>query len=560
MPSPFRPSSSSSLLRSLRSSKPTLKPPTRFASSSSSSTTPSSRQLLLLPTSALTFSLALYLYIQHSSPINLDAKQLTSGKTGIPSLKKKSASLAGGLISAEELSRHTSKEQGVWVVVNGDVWDVTEFLDLHPGGSKIILSNSGKDVSKLFNPIHPPKTLQNNLAPSQLVGKLDPADAFDSGPDEEELRIAKARAAKPHVDTMVNIMDFEKVATSVLSKQALAYYTSASDGETAKHHANTAYQRILFRPRVLRKVRNVDPSTTFLGQKSLLPIFVSPAALARLGDEDGEMNITRGAGAKGIIQAISSFASCSLEEINSARSSPEQPLFWQLYVSPDRAKSEANLRAAMAAGMNAIWLTVDAPMGGKREQDIRLKLEMDPPSDVQVTEKGGSTSEKLFSAVDPDLCWDDIKWIRNICPDLPLVIKGIQCVEDALLCVEHKVDGIVLSNHGGRQLEYSRPPIDVLQEIRRLHPEILTSTEVFIDGGVQRGTDVLKALCLGARGVGMGRPFLYAQTAYKDRGVVKAIEIMEEEIKLGMRLLGVTSIDQLGPEYIECLPPSSYHP
>ncbi|KAL7413651.1 FMN-dependent dehydrogenase-domain-containing protein [Mrakia frigida] len=566
MASNIRSSSSTPFFRTLRSRNLTSSPP-RLSRSATSTPPPPSSSTTAPPPSPSSFSfnhpflrflpftialpIALYAFLP-SEVIRLDEEK---GKRGIK------AGVGGrgknGFVSAAELQKHTSREKGIWVVVDGEVWDVTDFVDKHPGGSKIILANSGRDVTSLFAPIHPPLTLQTHLDPSNHVGKLNPDELEavkikkGAAETEEEERVRKARADLPHVDTIVNILDFQILAEKILSKHAWAYYYSAADGASSRDHANTAYSRIMFRPRVLRKVKTVDASTTILGIKSSLPIYISPAALARLGDEDGEMNLTQGAAQKGILQVISHVASCSLEEINSVRE-PDQKLAWQLYVSPDRVKTEAALRDAVSQGMNAIYVTVDTPVLGKRVQDRQFQLERDPPTDDKPSDVRTQGNQ------DPDLCWEDLAWIKSIAPDLPLVVKGIQTVEDAVLCVEHKVDGIVLSNHGGRQLEFSRPPIDVLQEIRRLHPEVLTQTEVFVDGGIQRGTDVLKALCLGARAVGLGRPFLFAQSAYKTRGVVKAIDILEEEIELGMRLLGVTSLDQLGPEYIECLPPSSY--
>lgn len=193
------------------------------------------------------------------------------------------------------------------------------------------------------------------------------------------------------------------------------------------------------------------------------------------------------------------------------------------------------------------------------------------------SENSGSTSAAQFSYVDPNLTWEDIPWIKSLAPGKPLVIKGISCVEDAILAKEHGCQGIVLSNHGGRQLDGARPPIDVLQEIRRERPELLKEMEIYVDGGIRRGTDVLKALCLGAKAVGLGRPFLYAQSAYGEDGVVKAVQsmyprfilscrhwlnnhfwssvVLEEEIQTGMRLLGVTKISELKPELVECLSP-----
>jgi L-lactate dehydrogenase (cytochrome) len=306
----------------------------------------------------------------------------------------------------------------------------------------------------------------------------------------------------------------------------------------------TAYRRIRFRPRVLRKVGEVDPSTEILGKKSSLPIWIAPCALAKLGHPLGEVNLTRGAGETGIMQVISSNSSCSLEELAAERTEGQE-LAWQLYVATDRDRAEKTIKKAFNLGMSSIWLTVDAPVGGNRERDTKEKIARDPVSATrpylststfiettlfeqpklgEKSENSGSTSAAQFSYVDPNLTWEDISWIKSLAPGKPLVIKGISCVEDAILAKEHGCQGIVLSNHGGRQLDGARPPIDVLQEIRRERPDLLKDMEVYVDGGIRRGTDVLKALCLGAKAVGLGRPFLYAQSAYGSDGVVKAVQ------------------------------------
>lgn len=268
---------------------------------------------------------------------------------------------------------------------------VTDFLDRHPGGSKIILQHAGKDCTQIYTPIHPPNTIENTLDPSKRVGRLDPDAAQSvlvqksSAETDDDERTRKARSKLGHIDAeVVNVADFERIAKDVLSKHAWAYYHSAADGGSARDHAHSAYDRILFRPRVLRRVKDVDPSTSILGVRSSLPIYISPAALARLGDPDGEMNLTKGAATKSIIHVVSHVASCSLEELNSVRQ-PGQPMMWQLYVTPDRAQTEASIKKAVAQGMDAIWVTVDTPVLGKRVEDRRFALERDPPTDDKPT-------------------------------------------------------------------------------------------------------------------------------------------------------------------------------
>lgn len=323
----------------------------------------------------------------------------------------------------------------------------------------------------------------------------------------------------------------------------------------AKIANGTAYQKVQFRPRVLRRVGECDASTTLVGCPSSLPIYIAPAAMAKLGHPEGEVNLTRGAGATGIIQGISSNASCSMEEMIAERKEG-QPLFYQLYVNRDRAKAAELVRKIAANGFDAIMLTADAPVGGKRERDIRLKGEFEGPAGG-VSEKSEETkgvSQAMFAGVDPNLCWEDIAWLKKE-TNVPILVKGVQSVEDALLAYQLGCDGIVISNHGGRQLDTTRPSLDVLLEIRRhaphlLRPEFRAPTgptpdsiadpmrltppdrkdgagerkfEILIDGGVTRGTEVVKALCLGANGVGIGRGFLFAQSVAGEEGVEHAV-------------------------------------
>ncbi|KAF8740616.1 hypothetical protein AX14_007994 [Amanita brunnescens Koide BX004] len=337
---------------------------------------------------------------------------------------------------------------------------------------------------------------------------------------------------------------------------------------TARVENARAFSRFFFLPRILRPVGVCDPTTAILGYPSSLPIFVSGAALAKLGHPLGEINITRGvytSPQSHLIQMVSSNASLSFQEIAKA-AHPSQTLFFQLYKHSDDTLAEQRVRAVEEAGYKAIFLTVDAVVPGRRERDIRASWILEDEergfSPVHSDEKevgSGSgakqnllgTAGALIANTDKDMAWEKtIPWLRGI-TKLPIVIKGVQCVEDAVLAVEAGVDGILLSNHGGRQLDCTLPPIEVLYRLRRQRPDVFDKLEVYIEGGVYRGTDVLKALCLGARAVGLGRPFLYAQGAYGSAGVSWIIQILEQEILTGMGLLGVRTVEDLTPEMVE---------
>ncbi|CAE6497016.1 unnamed protein product [Rhizoctonia solani] len=500
--------------------------------------------------------------------------------------------LSERLIPFDEVQKHNTRDS-CWVVINGEIYDVTGFLNDHPGGIGPILKVAGLDATRVFVPIHPPDTL-SALPPTSHVGTVDPATlpAQLTQLTAEELRIQGARAALPPPEAAINIADIEKLAKTVLTQTAWAYYRSAGDDEFSYRENNYAFRRYWFRPRVMNKVSQIQTSTTILGIPTSLPIFVSPAALARLGHPDGEVGITRGVASEGIIQGVSINASCSLGEITDARStdfspssstnststpsqthsstapvtatqnpdsSSQQPLIFQIYLNKQRDLSESLLKKVEAMGFRALMVTVDAAVSGNRELDRRAKDEGKFTGPAQYgtgTGEAGKKTQGVAQAIsgyqDPDVCWADIEWIRSI-TKLPLVVKGIQCVEDAEKAYEHGVEGIVLSNHGGRELDFSPAPIDVLYELRQKRPDIFKDgrMEVFIDGGVRRGTDVLKALCLGAKAVGLGRPFLYANAAWGEEGVRRCVQIMREEIETGMRLLGVTRVEDLGPQHVK---------
>jgi L-lactate dehydrogenase (cytochrome) len=263
------------------------------------------------------------------------------------------------------------------------------------------------------------------------------------------------------------------------------------------------------------------------------PIFIAPAALAKLGNPEGEVNLTRGAGLAGIIQAMSTNASNSVEELAAARVNDQQKLWFQLYVNKDRAATAKLLDKVVKSGAFAgLFVTVDAPILGKREADERLKASVMPvlsatsgAGEVMAGSGAKSVTKALATFVAKDLVWEEIAWMKKL-TGFPVVVKGIMTVEDAVLAMKYGCEGIYLSNHGGRQLDTSPPAILTLLELRKHCPQVFTKMEVFLDGGVKRGTDVVKALCLGCKAVGLGRPFLYANTCYGVEGVLKAIESM----------------------------------
>jgi L-lactate dehydrogenase (cytochrome) len=250
-----------------------------------------------------------------------------------------------------------------------------------------------------------------------------------------------------------------------------------------------------------------------LGTKVSIPIYITATALGKLGHPDGEKNLTWAAAKHDVIQMIPTLASYSFDDIRGA-AVDSQTQWMQLYVNKDRAITEKIVKKAEAAGIKGLFITVDAPQLGRREKDMRMKF-ADTGSNVQQgdgsVDKSQGAARAISSFIDPGLSWKDIPWFKSI-TKMPLILKGVQCWEDAVMAAEAGCQGVVLSNHGGRQLDFARSGIEILVEVMdELNKRGLNTPkfEVYIDGGVRRAGDVLKAICLGAKGVGIGRPFLY---------------------------------------------------
>lgn len=461
------------------------------------------------------------------------------------------------MVSSSEVLLHNTRAD-CWVVIHGKAYDVLLFIDEHPGGAAIIMKYAGKDATKAFDPIHPPDTLDKYLAPECYKGvvEVDVQDEEEEEEDDEEEKARKTRVANmPLLNQIYNLMDFEFVARHTMEKTGWAYYSLGADDELLLRENRMLYQRIFWNPRIMVDVSSIDMLTTMLGCYSLVPFYITATALGKLGHPEGEVVLTRAAAAEQGIQMIPTLALCAFDEIVDA-AVPEQDQWYQLYVNADREVCRKMVQHAEARGVKGLFITVDAPQLGRREKDMRSKyiaLVLSVQDDVgDEGEREEGAARAILSFIDTLLQWSDIEWFRSI-TTMPIVLKGVQCVEDALLAARHGVDGIVLLNHGGRQLDLAKSAVEVLLEVMpalRRHG-YADKMEVYVDGGVRRGSDILKALCLGAKGVGLGRPFLYAMSTYGEAGVRKAFKILRDEITMNMRLLGVTSIDQLTENLVD---------
>jgi L-lactate dehydrogenase (cytochrome) len=461
------------------------------------------------------------------------------------------------LISYAEVQRHKSKDS-CWVILYGDVWDVTSFLPSHPGGSSIILKLAGTDATEDYDPIHPPNTLEENLPESCRLGPIDPDTLPQPTKSAEQIGPEADQDVGIPIANMLNLDELEEAATQKLSKKGWAYYYSAADDLYSKTLNNTAYRSILLRPRVFVDCSRCDLSTTFLNHPLKLPIYISPAAMARLAHPDGEWGIAQACKTFGAMQIISNNASMTPEQIVK-NAGTDQVFGWQVYVQTERKKSEDMLaRINKLDAIKFICLTLDAPVPGKREHDERSKNIVED-TDTAIKDAGGAKlqggggiGQSLFFGTDPTLTWKEtLPWLRKNTKK-PIVLKGLQTHEDAWIASQHsdQVKGIVLSNHGGRAADTAPPSVHTLLEIRKYCPEVFEKVDVIVDGGIRRGTDVVKALALGAKAVGLGRAALFGLGAGGIEGVERTLEILRDEIATAMRLLGVEFVKDLGPQHV----------
>ncbi|PHH68800.1 hypothetical protein CDD82_264 [Ophiocordyceps australis] len=458
------------------------------------------------------------------------------------------------VLTGAQVAKHDTKDS-CWVIVHGKAYDVTDFLPQHPGGPAVILKYAGKDATREYEPIHPPDTLDKYLDKSKHLGPVDMATVAreptpqDADDEDRQERIAR----QPALSQCYNLFDFEAVAKRVMKRTAWAYYSSAADDEITMRENHSAMHRIWFRPQILVNVDHIDFSTTMLGSRCEAPFYVTATALGKLGHADGEVVLTRAAHAHGVVQMIPTLASCSLDEILDARQG-HQVQWLQLYVNKDRDITRRIVQHAERRGCKGLFITVDAPQLGRREKDMRIKF-TDQGSSVQAghqTDTNQGAARAISSFIDPSLSWKDVAWFRSI-TRMPIVLKGVQRVDDVLRAVDAGVDGVVLSNHGGRQLDFSRSGIEILAETMPVLRQrgLAHRIQVFVDGGFRRASDILKALCLGATGVGIGRPFLYAMSAYGQPGVERAMQLLKDEMEMNMRLIGCPRISDLNPSLVD---------
>ncbi|XP_004144436.1 peroxisomal (S)-2-hydroxy-acid oxidase GLO4 isoform X1 [Cucumis sativus] len=350
----------------------------------------------------------------------------------------------------------------------------------------------------------------------------------------------------------VNVDEFEELARQALPRMYYDYYAGGAEDQHTLTQNIQAFCRITIQPRILVDVSEIDMSTKILGYRISAPIMIAPTGAHKLAYHEGELATARAAAAAKTIMVLSFASSYSMEEVASSCNAIR---FFQLYVFKRRDISTMLVQRAERLGYKAIVLTADTPRLGRREADIKNKMITPPQKNlegllsvkVEVESDQGSLLESFVNgAFDPSLCWKDIAWLKSI-TCLPILIKGILTHEDAIKAVEVGVDGIIVSNHGGRQLDFSPATISALEEV--IHA-VKGKVPVLLDGGVRRGTDVFKALALGAQAVLVGRPIIYGLAAKGERGVRTVLEMLKNELEISMTLSGCPCIKDITRSHV----------
>jgi isopentenyl diphosphate isomerase/L-lactate dehydrogenase-like FMN-dependent dehydrogenase len=351
------------------------------------------------------------------------------------------------------------------------------------------------------------------------------------------------------VDELLSIADYERLAEERVEPGPWAYLVGGSGDEWTLRENRSAFSRWTFRPRVLCDVSGVSTATTVLGNPLELPVVVAPVAYQQLYHPDGDCATARGAAAVGAGMALSTLATRTSEEI--AAAAPGLLQWRQLYVFRDRGITREQLAGVAAAGCSAVVLTVDTPRLAQRERDLRAGFEIpaDLPLPYSRAAMGASAQNpsEHFKLLDDSVSWRDLEWIAGE-SRLPVVLKGIVTAEDAETALEHGAAAMIVSNHGGRQLDGAPATLDALPEVVEA---VAGRVEVYLDGGIRRGTDVAKALALGARAVLAGRAPIFGLAAAGEDGVRHVLELLQEELTLTLCLLGCTSPEELTPAHVQ---------
>jgi 4-hydroxymandelate oxidase len=354
----------------------------------------------------------------------------------------------------------------------------------------------------------------------------------------------------------INLFEYETLAKKHLSQMALDYYNSGAGDELTLQNNRAAFDRYRLRPRMLIDVSQRDLTTTILGQSLLMPILIAPMAFQCLAHQDGEVATAKAAQEIGAAMVLSTLSTKSMEMI--AKERKNIPQWFQLYIHKDRSLTGNLIERAEKSGFSALCLTVDAPLLGRRERDRHNQFTL--PSgmelanltaikDLAIPETAGESGLFTYFSqqIDPSITWGDLEWLRSQ-THLPILLKGILRGDDAKKAVEYGVQGIIVSNHGGRQLDGAIASLNALPEIVEAVGDRI---DILIDGGIRRGTDILKALALGAKAVLVGRPILWGLAVSGDAGVRHVLELLRDELDLAMALSGCPTLRDIDSSLVK---------
>jgi 4-hydroxymandelate oxidase len=353
---------------------------------------------------------------------------------------------------------------------------------------------------------------------------------------------------------LVKISEYQELAQQSLSEMAYGYYVGGANDEITVNNNHLAYERILLSPKVLVDVSKRNLSTSILGTEISMPILVAPTAFQAMACDEGEIATAKACAKANTIMILSTLANFSIEEVMQKATGP---VWFQLYVYKDRAITKSLIERADEAGCKAIVLTVDSPLLGRRERDIKncfqLPKHLSAKNLIQAgmhelpnQNNNSGLAAYIDSLYDASLSWKDIEWLRSI-TKLPILIKGIMRADDAQRAIDYGASGIIVSNHGGRQLDTVPATIDVLPKISAV---VDNKIEILIDGGIRRGTDVIKALALGAKAVLIGRPILWGLAADGADGAYQVLELLQKELDHSLALLGCPNISDISRDLL----------
>lgn len=477
----------------------------------------------------------------------------------------------GNIVAAGELAQ-AKTPQRAWLSVFGEVWDVTSVLAWHPGGDKVILEAAGRpDATQQFAAYHSRSILESTLGTKAIVGYIE-------GHARQDIASTSRHVQK--FRQWVSVKDAEDEAREKLPETSFGYFATGAEDEITLQANESIFRKMCwFRPRVLRDVAHVDTSVMCFGKRVSSPLFVTSTAIQGLADVDlGELAAFRASKRLNIIHIAAHLASrpwedylldkpqlSNLSQGNGTialEGSPSEnhnaliPRYLQLYLPRNEDELLNLLDRAVHCGFEALFITVDSASIGKRERDVRIRQRVTSQMNIAAGEsiQASGTAPRLTSSNrwNESFDWKALQKLMSQ-TKLPIILKGIQRGDDAVRAVRAGVSGIMISNHGGRNLDTARPTLACLVEVDRALRQagLKGKVPIFFDGGIRRGSDALKALCLGADFVGVGRPILYGVAARGEEGAVEVMQILHSELVTAMKLVGCTRMDECDDRMVE---------